>query len=513
MTYAKGDWRGVRDLLTEIVRTEESDRALEMLGTAAWWIDDAATVLDSRERLFRLRRERGDGPGAARVAIQLAWDYTIFRRDAAVARGWAARARGLLDDAAPFADHVWLALRDATLDGAGSETFAEVRRLAREVGAFDAEMMAVTLEGNAMVAEGRVEEGLARMDEAAVAACAGELKDQLAITFACCQLLGACSRVRDYERASQWCDQIAVLCDRRNIWNVLNISRCLYAPILVGRGRFAEAERILVPSVRSSPHMVPHHLAEALAWLADLRLRQGRVTEALSLLDRAEPEPACRLTRSALALSQRENAVAADHARAFLRQSPEDRFIERVTALELLARAEAGRGNLPEARAALTELEATAEVIRSAPVRAAVLMARAAIHEGEGDTETARPELGDAADLFERGLAPYEASLARIELARLLETLGRAAEALRERARGEQELRKLRSTPGGASPLTPREEEVLRLVAAGLSNGEIASRLVLSIHTVHRHLANVMRKLDASSRTAAVARAGELGLL
>jgi len=65
----------------------------------------------------------------------------------------------------------------------------------------------------------------------------------------------------------------------------------------------------------------------------------------------------------------------------------------------------------------------------------------------------------------------------------------------------------------GDSPLTGRETEVLRLVAAGLSNREIASSLVLSEHTVHRHVANILRKLTQSSRAAAAAQATRAGYI
>jgi DNA-binding NarL/FixJ family response regulator len=65
----------------------------------------------------------------------------------------------------------------------------------------------------------------------------------------------------------------------------------------------------------------------------------------------------------------------------------------------------------------------------------------------------------------------------------------------------------------GASPLSRREAEVLRLVAAGLSNREIASSLVLSEHTVHRHMANILRKLTQSSRAAAAAHATRVGYI
>ena len=64
-----------------------------------------------------------------------------------------------------------------------------------------------------------------------------------------------------------------------------------------------------------------------------------------------------------------------------------------------------------------------------------------------------------------------------------------------------------------AALLTPRELDVLRLVAQGLSNPDIARRLVVSEHTVHRHLANILRKLGLSSRAAAAAWGARTGLV
>lgn len=68
-------------------------------------------------------------------------------------------------------------------------------------------------------------------------------------------------------------------------------------------------------------------------------------------------------------------------------------------------------------------------------------------------------------------------------------------------------------TVSGTEELTPRERDVLRLVAEGLSDGDIAKRLVLSPHTVHRHVANILRKLDLHSRAAAAAHAARAGLV
>jgi ATP/maltotriose-dependent transcriptional regulator MalT len=114
-----------------------------------------------------------------------------------------------------------------------------------------------------------------------------------------------------------------------------------------------------------------------------------------------------------------------------------------------------------------------------------------------------------------------------VELARALMGLGRNEEARSEAARAAEALRSLgaeaessraeellgRGAPAGDSKLTSRELEVLRLVAKGLSNQQIGERLFVSEHTVHRHVANILGKLDVPSRAAAVAEAGRLKLL
>jgi DNA-binding NarL/FixJ family response regulator len=98
------------------------------------------------------------------------------------------------------------------------------------------------------------------------------------------------------------------------------------------------------------------------------------------------------------------------------------------------------------------------------------------------------------------GLAPLNADL---ELARARELLSRLTSSERAQAPA------ARDTGG----LTVREVEVLRLISNGLSNLAIAERLFISEHTVHRHVANTLSKLNVSSRSAAVAHAARLGLL
>ena len=132
--------------------------------------------------------------------------------------------------------------------------------------------------------------------------------------------------------------------------------------------------------------------------------------------------------------------------------------------------------------------------------------------------------------------APFETSCARVDLASVLEKLGRTDAAMVEVDRAVEGLTRLNAqlalararllrdrliapqTPKPADTrdtggLSAREIEVLRLISTGLNNQAIAERLFISEHTVHRHVANLLAKLDASSRSAAVAQAGRLGLL
>jgi DNA-binding NarL/FixJ family response regulator len=129
--------------------------------------------------------------------------------------------------------------------------------------------------------------------------------------------------------------------------------------------------------------------------------------------------------------------------------------------------------------------------------------------------------------VFDACGAPFEAAEARRELAVSLAALGRSDSAAHEARRSAESmtalgapteagrsLHVLESVRNPAAPaVTRRERDVLRLVAEGLTNRQIAAGLVVSEHTVHRHVTNILRKLELPSRTAAAAHAVRAGLL
>jgi ATP/maltotriose-dependent transcriptional regulator MalT len=279
--------------------------------------------------------------------------------------------------------------------------------------------------------------------------------------------------------------------------------------------------------------------ADGRARLGELRRRQGRLDEAAALFDRSGGHPIASLGRAALALDRGDAQDAVDLVDRHLRRLPATNRTERAAALELLVRAETRRErdrDLDRARVALEELRAIAASAGTPPLLASASFAAGLVASAAGDLDVARRELEDAVDRFDESGAPFEAARARTDLASVMERLGRTDAALVEVDRALAELARLdarfemsaaqtvrdrlsasRPAPSTAvvrdSGLTARELEVLRLVSTGLSNQAIAERLFISEHTVHRHVANTLSKLDVPSRSAAVAHVAKLGLL
>jgi DNA-binding NarL/FixJ family response regulator len=156
-----------------------------------------------------------------------------------------------------------------------------------------------------------------------------------------------------------------------------------------------------------------------------------------------------------------------------------------------LVHALAQGGRPDEAEVPLLELRETVTNLRGGTLVAAVHHAAAVVLLAAGDVQAARRELEDATGHYERAGAVFGAGQVRALLSRVRD----APEAARGRI------------------ISARESDVLRLVAEGLNNLQVADRLHLSEHTVHRHVANILTKLEVSTRAAAVAKAAEQRLL
>jgi DNA-binding NarL/FixJ family response regulator len=535
---ADGDWGAARASFEGALAGEESPEALEGSSWAAWWLDDADAVFDARERAFRLYRKWGEPASAARMATWLAADQLDFRGAVAVASGWLRRAGRLLEPLEPGPDHGWLAFHEgyiAHLSGdtaKAGELGARAAEAGRRFDVPDLEMLGLALQGVTLVACAQVREGMRCLDEATATALSGDATVPIAGAWACCFLVTACAAVLDYERAFEWCDRIAEFAERYGSRYMLAFCRAEYGAVHLWRGRWTDAEEMLEAAVEDFTRSRPAMVGGPLIGLAELRRRQARADEAARLLDRAGPSAAAQLCRVRLALDRRESRAAVELVERLLRQASPERRLERAPALELLVRARVARGELEEARVALESLREIERLVGTEPLRASAELAEGLLEAASGEHERARTVFEDAVDRFQRSGAPFEASRARIELATSLAALGRTELAEREatealdrllalgaEAEAERARRLLQGairSGGGDSGLpgvTRREREVLGLLAEGLTNRQIAERLVVSEHTVHRHVTNILRKLDLPTRTAAAALAVRSGLL
>jgi len=524
----RGDWAAAREAYRRALEIEDSGPAWEGLGWANWWLCDEEGTFEAYERAFRAYRAADDKCGAARAATWLASIYLDFRGEDAIAVGWLERARRLLDGVPECADHGYLKLIETDLlrSTGGSPAEAErsaqdAVRMGRELGVADLEAVGLAHLGGAALAQGRVEEGLRLLDEASAIAATEDFQLALSPGWTLCCTITGCEGVGDFGRAAQWAGAMFKTGERWQGRHMNAMCRSAYGKVLATRGDWPAADSELVAAVADIVPTRPAQSGGALVNLGELRARQGRAEEARELFGRAGAHPGALLGLGTMAWKEGDSQAAADAADRVLRRVPDGSLVDRLPALELLALAKAGLGSHEEAEAASSEVKELAALLGTTYLRARARLTEAEVANARGDHEESRRACEDAIDLFSESSAPYERALSQVVLARALRALGRDERAAQEEATAretfvalgaEREVEAV-AAAAGRDELTGRELEVLRLVARGLSDAQVAEKLVVSPHTVHRHVANIRVKLGLPSRAAAVAYAARENLL
>jgi ATP/maltotriose-dependent transcriptional regulator MalT len=357
-----------------------------------------------------------------------------------------------------------------------------------------------------------------------VAVMAGDVTPALAGDIYC-SVLEACQETFDLRRAYEWTVSFAHWCAAQPDL-VRYRGECLVyrAEVMQWRGKWDEAAQ----DARAACELLMSRPAAGAAFyrLGEIHRLRGELTKAEAAYARAnergrKPQPGLSLLR----LAQGQIDKAAASIRAVL----DDARVAAARARLLAAAVEIflAAADLENARAAAAELSTIAADLRAQLLSAAAAHATGAVLLREGDFAGAASSLHSATETWRNLAMPYEEAHTCLLMATVCEQRGDqdgrrleldTARRLFSELNAEPSLARMAGPPAGAThqsagSLSEREVQVLRLLAAGKTNRDIAEELFISDKTVARHVSNIFDKLGVSSRTAATAWAYQRNLV
>lgn len=527
----RGAWSEAYEQFASIDPSGLGAEDIEAMANAAWWTLRIQESMATRQKAYAAHLAAGNLPRAAYVAWFLSIDYQIMG-EATLGSGWSKRAERHLAEVPECAEHGFFAITEAdrAKDGGDLDAARALAERAIELGrrfdSRDLEVMGIQTLGRVLISFGDVAEGVRLLDEAMTAVLAEELTAQY-IGWVYCNVLSTCMEIVDLRRASEWTRAaLAWMASYPESTPYHGLCRLYRVEVTILQGAWSEAA---TQAQRASEELMPTGrpmAAEALYACGEVHRLRGDLTAAEEAFMHAlelgrDPQPGLALLR----LAQGKADAAATALRLALTAEGVP-LLKRVRLLGAQVEATIASSDLATARAAANEMDAIASASESPALRAMADRARGALHLSEGEVEPAVQRLQRASAVWQELDLPYEAARTRVlmglacrragdeERARLeLEAARAAFERLGARVDADAAADLLRTEAELPRGLSAREAEVLRLVAAGKTNREIAAEMVISEHTVSRHLQNIFRKLDVSTRAAATAFAFENSLV
>ncbi|HET9514938.1 MAG TPA: LuxR C-terminal-related transcriptional regulator [Gemmatimonadales bacterium] len=528
--YQRRQWREAHDLLSLADRsTTITAEDLGLLASSAYLLGRDADFQRYFERVHLAHLESGDHARAARWAFWLSLT-ALLRGDVAQSNGWLTRGQRLIAGL-DCVEHGYLLLPVAEqhLGERNAEAaLSEAAHAAQTGERFkDPDLITIArhLQGRTLIQLGRLEPGLALLDEAMVAVVSGELSP-IVTGLIYCSVIDACQQAFALGRAREWTLALARWCEQQPDL-VAFTGTCLIhrAAVMQFQGAWGEAmthaRQASEPAGQTTERKPP---AAAFYRLGELHRLKGEFDQAESAFREASrlgivPQPGLALLR--LTQGRTDAACSAIHRVLETATDPltRARFIPAYVEIAIAA------GQTHDAGTASEELETIAAQYPTDMLRALAAQTRGAVELARGNAKEACGALRHAFERWQGSEAPYETARTRLLLALACRELGDhescelefdAARAGFEQLGAAPDLARLdslRREAAGKPALTLREIEVLRHVAAGRTNKEIASELRLSNRTIDRHVSNILTKLDVPSRAAAAAQAASLKLL
>ena len=491
---------------------------LEVLAAAAYLTGFDGASDRAWTRAFHLHQRADDSRRAVRCAFWLAFRL-LNAGDVPQGGGWAARIRRLLERCPDcveqgYGSYVYALQSIFGGDASGAECeFAAAAELGARFGDADLVTLARVGQGRSLIYLGGAEPGLALLDEAMVAVAAGEVSPVI-VGDTYCSVIEACTELFDLHRVQAWTSGLSAWCDAQPELVAFR-GQCMVhrAEALQLRGDWpaalAEARRacaqLTTPLAR--PAAGAAHYQEG-----ELHRLRGKFAAAEAAYRRAsaagrDPQPGLALLR----LAEGDTGAAATSIRRAVSETAG--AIPRARLLPAYAEINLAAGDVHSARAAAAELADTAAVLRAPLLRALAATADGRVLLAHGEAQSALSRLRTAASLWLELGEPYEVARVRAEIGTACHALGDADGAALEAGSARAAFAQLGAAPdvarlqpsGSVNVLSARETEVIRLIAAGESNRQIAAALVISERTVERHVSNIFGKLGITSRAAATA--------
>jgi DNA-binding CsgD family transcriptional regulator len=506
---------------------EAEDLELQSMATLMLGRDDESVAF--LERAHHRYVEQGETLRAVRAATWIGINLAT-RGAVGPASGWLGRAQRLLEQVpgeSPEQGYLLLPLvfqHEAAGDFEGAAgVAAEAAAIGQGFGDRDLFAIGLQAQGYMLIKAGRVQDGLALLDEAMVTVTTGDLLP-FVTGIVYCGVILACQEVFEVGRAREWTLALTEWADRQpELLAFTGRCRIHRAEILQLGGSWADAldeahracERLIETNNSAAAGVAYYRHGELLRLRGEFAAAEEAYREASRL--GWEPQPG--LAQLRLAQGKRDAALAAIRRASSETGEP----LKRAALLPAHVEIALAAGEVEEARSACNELQGLAGRYESAMLTAMVAYAHGVVALAEGDPNAALVALREAQRIWVELGAPYEVGRTRVLLAQVCSALGDSESAALELDSARETFRKLGAAPDlarldGTSSrevhgLSRRELEVLRLIASGKSNRQIAAELVISEHTVARHVQNIYAKLGLSSRAAATAFAFERDLL